>query len=88
VLRVSSSIPCGRNFFFEQNFLTANKAFQLHKFILYVTEDFKLFYCATPQKIIFPRPGFELRPGQCSWPPSAGKRRQQELKKEKLHFLK
>jgi hypothetical protein len=48
--------------FFEQNFLTANKAFQPHKFILYVTEDFKLFYCATPKKIIFPRPGFEPGP--------------------------
>ncbi len=68
MLRVSSSIPC------ECNFLTANKAFQPHKFILYVTENFKLFYSATPQKIIFPRPGFEPGPGQCSLPATGVKK--------------
>ncbi len=74
--------------FFEQNFLTANKAFQPHKFILYVTEDFKLFYCATPQKIIFPRPGFE--PGARAVQLATLRRQVPAtgVKKEKLHFLK
>ncbi len=49
--------------FFEQHFFTTKKAFQPHKFILYVIEDFKSCFNVQPKKITFSWPWFELGPG-------------------------
>jgi len=73
-------------------FLTTNKAFQPYKFILYVIDDFKLFN-VQPKKNYFFSPDLDS-----NWGPgrsllvkaetvAGGERQQQELVKEKPHFL-